>query len=528
MPVAWATSRSHNYKVNPAPVSPPPKPKPEPARFTLPPPDADYVLVKSPDATRRSAIAARCRAVDGLYTVEVATTEDALNVLLEAPKPPLVALIDAYDENDDGELDQDEMSWPLLRMIQRPFKPYRDSIRQTMVIIVSKAVHESPRHTLDALSAGAQMVTSDLEDCTRALRLARLSSVPRGGDGVTCPCCGLQGLTPAQLFAHYSLMHTCEASPNAACPLCGVVCRAGKGFLNFAAHLEASHEPEGTDADGDGFLDSQELDAMLAQENVVVARGPVYEPPPHEIEYTFKPHAAYALLVVRRPSDGKYLVVLESSHTANCQGQPRWWIPAGKAAPGETMAEAAVASCLRDTNVKVTVKGIIRILLEPSDNASIRSVLYCEPDAVQPQKMKAVPSFHSAGAAWVTADEFAMDVSGSECRSCDPKVLFPGVSSGAVHVEPFGSTWNALEALVAELGRFSSAPIRLRPAVTPSTSATHPSIPTQDAPREEAGRDATKYSAGPVGRDMQAVSAHLFQRKRFHGEELEAVDQCNF
>jgi hypothetical protein len=72
--------------------------------------------------------------------------------------------------------------------------------------------------------------------------------------------------------------------------------------------------------------------------------------------------------------------------------------------------------------------------------------------------MKAVPSFHSAGAAWVTADEFAMDVSGSECRSCDPKVLFPGVSSGAVHVEPFGSTWNALEALVAKLGRMPPGP----------------------------------------------------------------------
>ena len=186
---------------------------------------------------------------------------------------------------------------------------------------------------------------------------------------------------------------------------------------------------------------------------VAVARGPVYEPPAEAIKYEYKPHSAYALLVVRRPSDGRYLVVLESSHTANCQGTCRWWIPAGKAAPGETMAEAAVASCLRDTNVKVTPKGIIRILLEPSDNASIRSVLYCEPDEVQPRKMKAVPSFHSAGAAWVTADEFAMDISGKECRSGDPKVLFPGVSNGSIPIEPFGNTWNALEALVAKLGR---------------------------------------------------------------------------
>ena len=299
------------------------------------------------------------------------------------------------------------------------------------------------------------MVTSDLEDCRRALKLAKLSSVPRkkSSDGVTCPCCGLSGLNPAQLFAHYSLMHVTEPSPNADCPLCGVVCRAGKGFLNFAAHLEESHEPEGTDENDDGFLSSGELDAMLNRDDVSVARGPVYEPPAEAIKYEYKPHSAYALLVVRRPSDGKYLVVLESSHTANCQGSCRWWIPAGKAAPGETMAEAAVASCMRDTNVKVIPKGIIRILLEPSDNASIRSVLYCEQDPVQPRKMKAVPSFHSAGAAWVTADEFAMDISGKECRSGDPKVLFPGVSNGSIPIEPFGNTWNALEALVDKLGR---------------------------------------------------------------------------
>ena len=375
MPVAWVQSRHHNYKINPEPAPTPPAPAPKPSRYTLPPPGADYVLVKSPDAGRRSQIATLARNTgDGLHAVEVETTHDALDVLREAPKPPLVALVDAYDENDDGELDQDEMSWPLLRIVQRPCKPYRDDIRQTMIIFVSKTVHESPRHTLDVLSAGARMVTSDLEDCRRALKLAKLSSVPRkksSDGGVTCPCCGLSGLNPAQLFAHYSLMHVTEPSPNADCPLCGVVCRAGKGFLNFAAHLEESHEPEGTDENDDGFLSSGELDAMLNRDDVSVARGPVYEPPAEEIKYEYKPHSAYALLVVRRPSDGKYLVVLESSHTANCQGSCRWWIPAGKAAPGETMAEAAVASCMRDTNVKVIPKGIIRILLEPSDNASI-------------------------------------------------------------------------------------------------------------------------------------------------------------
>ena len=33
-------------------------------------------------------------------------------------------------------------------------------------------------------------------------------------------------------------------------------------------------------------------------------------------------YAAYAWLVVRRPSDGKYLMVLESAHTSGCHGKP--------------------------------------------------------------------------------------------------------------------------------------------------------------------------------------------------------------
>ena len=44
------------------------------------------------------------------------------------------------------------------------------------------------------------MVTSDLSDCTRALKLAKLSSIPRPGnekEGVICPSCGLGGLTAA-------------------------------------------------------------------------------------------------------------------------------------------------------------------------------------------------------------------------------------------------------------------------------------------------------------------------------------------
>ena len=162
-------------------------------------------------------------------------------------------------------------------------------------------------------------------------------------------------------------------------------------------------------------------------------------------------YSTYALLVVRRPSDGKFLVVLESAHTSNCKGKPRYWLPAGKARPGQTMVDAAVASCLRDTNVKVTPKGLLRVLMEPSEKKTMRCVLYAEPDATQEKRVKTVPSFHSVGAAWVSCDDL-LDLRGDEYRSEEPKVLFPQIHSGALKPDKFGSTWNGLETICQTLG----------------------------------------------------------------------------
>lgn len=39
-----------------------------------------------------------------------------------------------------------------------------------------------------------------------------------------------------------------------------------------------------------------------------------------------------------------------------------------------------------------------------------------------------------------------------EFRNADPRVLFPGLASGTTRVERFGSTWDALEATVRDLG----------------------------------------------------------------------------
>ena len=180
-------------------------------------------------------------------------------------------------------------------------------------------------------------------------------------------------------------------------------------------------------------------------------------------------YAAYALLVVRDPATAKFLLVLESAHTSNCRGKPRYWLPAGRARPGETMVEAAVASCFRDTNVTVEVKGLLRVLLEPTEKKWLRCVLYAEPAAVQPKAIKTVPSFHSVGALWVTTDDL-LDIRGDEYRSEDPKVLFPALESGLLRPETFGTTWARLERVARDLGATPVADLATkRDATLPET-----------------------------------------------------------
>ena len=437
--------------------------RPAPGTATGPPTDRPWVLIRSADERRRPELTALAEHA-GFGSTFHRTAQGALDELAAIQHPrsgrslPLACLVDAYDEDGDGVIDQGEMSWPLLRMIQRPHAPFEASLKRIFVIVYSRPVAASPRYTLDALGAGARMVTGVAADATRALELARVSSVadPAKTEGerrarVACPACGLDGLTPPQLFAHYSLFHVAEQGADAKCPLCAKVTRRTKGFESFATHLEEYHTPEGTDQDGDAFISSHELKCMVLS-NPKVHRGLA---PPTVADFAAaapeKTFDAYALLVVRRPADGKFLLVLESAHTANCNGKPRYWIPAGKARPGETMVEAAVASCLRDTNVKVTPRGLLRILMEPSEKKTVRALFFAEPDAVQPKPIKTVPSFHSVGAIWVGLEDL-LDIHGNEYRSEDPKVFFPQIASGALQPEAFGSTWAALEALCVELG----------------------------------------------------------------------------
>ena len=58
-----------------------------------------------------------------------------------------------------------------------------------------------------------------------------------------------------------------------------------------------------------------------------------------------------------------------------------WWIPGGSVNAGETFSKAAIRECLEEANVKVQLKGILRIdhSFTFKNECRMRVIYYAEP-----------------------------------------------------------------------------------------------------------------------------------------------------
>jgi 8-oxo-dGTP pyrophosphatase MutT (NUDIX family) len=94
-------------------------------------------------------------------------------------------------------------------------------------------------------------------------------------------------------------------------------------------------------------------------------------------------YSRYAIILCRNRK-GKFLCVKETDNRG-------WWLPGGKVERNETFVEAALRECREETNIKVKVKGIIRV--DNGEDVGIRSfrcIFYAEPLG-EDQSVKRVP-----------------------------------------------------------------------------------------------------------------------------------------
>ena len=126
----------------------------------------------------------------------------------------------------------------------------------------------------------------------------------------------------------------------------------------------------------------------------------------------------FALVIVRRGDE--FLVVHEKKH-----GQ-LWYLPAGRAEPGESLAEAALRETREETGVPIVLEGVLRVEHTPlPDGARVRAIFVARPADDTPPK--SAPDGESLGAAWVTLDALArLPLRGNEVRE-----LFAHVAGGA-------------------------------------------------------------------------------------------------
>jgi len=104
----------------------------------------------------------------------------------------------------------------------------------------------------------------------------------------------------------------------------------------------------------------------------------------------------FALVVVRRGD--RFLLVHEMKH-----GQ-RWYLPAGRAEAGETLATAACRETLEEAGIRIRLTGVLRLEHSPRpDSARVRAVFLAEPCDDTPPK--STPDEHSLKAAWVSVAE---------------------------------------------------------------------------------------------------------------------------
>jgi phosphatase NudJ len=127
----------------------------------------------------------------------------------------------------------------------------------------------------------------------------------------------------------------------------------------------------------------------------------------------------FALVVVRLQH--RFLLVHERKH-----GQ-KWYLPAGRVEPGESLVEAARRETLEESGIPVVIEGILRIEHTPFSEgmARLRVIFVARPEDDTPPK--SIPDEESLAAGWFSLEELeSLSLRGEEVRE-----IFDYVAMGA-------------------------------------------------------------------------------------------------
>lgn len=220
----------------------------------------------------------------------------------------------------------------------------------TFLVLWHEAATESAALRLAAFRTGANMVTCSTQHLGDACR--RVASQTEDSGPYTCEWCGLQSLSGAGLWTHQPLYHIYHHNISARCQICK------KTTSNMAKHLHDIHHPQGA--------------------------------PPEERTGLF------ALTVIRRPSDGKFLMTQEFNGAG-------FWLPGGGVDLLEPVRDGAVREAKEEAGVEVVLTGVLTV--ERSSSGAWRRFIFLAEPKDSSQQPKTVPDFESAGACWVSVDE---------------------------------------------------------------------------------------------------------------------------
>eukprot|EP00485_Elphidium_margaritaceum_P012054 CAMPEP_0202707408 /NCGR_PEP_ID=MMETSP1385-20130828/19742_1 /ASSEMBLY_ACC=CAM_ASM_000861 /TAXON_ID=933848 /ORGANISM="Elphidium margaritaceum" /LENGTH=1203 /DNA_ID=CAMNT_0049366123 /DNA_START=38 /DNA_END=3649 /DNA_ORIENTATION=+ len=263
-------------------------------------------------------------------------------------------------------------------------KKAKNANPKLFVCIIDIEASESAIFRAMCYNYGANMVTNDHHSLKQVLNIIGNKGFKGRKGRLVCPYCGMHGLTEDELWHHVPLYHVNESvDKKMACPVCD-----DSQHKNFLLHLRNYHGP--------------------------VQRGEIAP----EYRDGITTHA-FALVVVRRPSDSKFLVVQEANNSG-------FWLPGGRVEVGETLLEAAIRETKEEAGIEVDIKGILKVDYSTyafNDRRAaynrMRVIFYAEP-CDETELPKSVPNYHSAGATFISVDELDK----IELRADEPREWF--------------------------------------------------------------------------------------------------------